>query len=256
MDRSSVECNTSVTKQSLGSKQRRVKLVTPYSRINIPDAEIRLGTSLSLVGIPISEMIKDKDVLLGKELILKVKHKVYVRLVDFLKVSGYPSEANPDFREAHINDLVAFTLYPILACIKDKTTRSLYLTREKEITSMDSQVSGKEEFVVMDWVSVGERKYVAIVEAKKSSLGEARKQCFLAMRDSWDYNGGGTIYGFITMGDSWRMVSYDGKFTISEKIELIFDSMAIDKARWMLHYSILIDCLNVAFSNGAKRPNA
>jgi len=234
------------------SEKKKIKWVKSYSRMSIEEAEIRLGVSLRLVGKPITNMIHGKPVLLGRKSILEVKEKVYDALKDYLNVSGYPTEANSDYNEANINDLVAFTIYPILATIKDETTRALYLTREKEIASIDSATSGVEEFVVMDWISVGEKKYVTIVEAKKVFLGEAQKQCFLALRNMRDRNGGGMVYGFVTMGDSWRMISFDGNFTISEKIELLFDSMAKDKGRWMSDYSILIDCLNVALSNGAK----
>ncbi|RPB01494.1 hypothetical protein L873DRAFT_1803199 [Choiromyces venosus 120613-1] len=97
-------------------------------------------------------------------------------------------------------------------------------------------------------------KYILIVEAKKASLGEARKQCFLSLKNMRDRNGGGTVYGFVTMGDSWRMISFDGTFKMSEKIELMFDSMDKNVERWMAAYSILIDYFNVALSNGAKDP--
>ena len=53
--------------------------------------------------------------------------------------------------------------------------------------------------------------------------------------------------------DSWRiMVSYDGTyaFKITEKMELLFGTMDGDKRRWMEDYSVLVDCLNVALSNG------
>ncbi|RPA95766.1 hypothetical protein L873DRAFT_1812569 [Choiromyces venosus 120613-1] len=135
---------------------------------------------------------------------------------------------------------------------KHDNMRNLRLSREKEITSKDSSTSGMEEFVVVNYISYRQKQYVLIVEAKKVSLVEARKQCFLAMKDMWDCNGGGTVYGFVTMGDSWRMISFDGTFKMSEKIELMFDSMGKNEERWMAAYSILIDCFNVALSNGAK----
>ena len=138
----------------------------------------------------------------------------------------------------------------LITCWKHDTARNLRLRREKEIVSVDSATGGYEEFVVMDCISLSEKNFVLIVEAKKVSLGEARKQCFLFMRDMQENNGGGTIYGFITTGDSWRMVSYDGTFKITEKMELLFDTMDEDKQRWMEDYSVLVDCLNVALSNG------
>ena len=79
-----------------------------------------------------------------------------------------------------------------------------------------------------------------IVEAKKVSLGEAKKQCSLSMRDMRVNNGGGTVYGFITTGDGWRMVSYDGTFMITEKMELLFDTMDEDKQRWMEDYFVYV----------------
>ncbi|PUU82936.1 hypothetical protein B9Z19DRAFT_1061476 [Tuber borchii] len=216
------------------------------------ETEERLGIPLTTMGIPIEKMITSKDRLLGEDVIGRLKEKIYNSLVDYLKVIGYPTEANSHYKEANINDLVVFTIYPILAAFKEETSRGLFLTREKEITSKDSSTSGRDEFMVLDFIRVGQKNYVAIVEAKKVSLGEAQKQCYLAMHDMRDWNGGGVVYGFITMGDSWRMISYDGNFKITEKIELVFDSMADDKERWINDYSILIDCLNVAFSNGAS----
>jgi hypothetical protein len=40
-----------------------------------------------------------------------------------------------------------------------------------------------EKFVVMNLISLSEETFVLVVEAKKASLGEARKQCFLSMKD-------------------------------------------------------------------------
>ena len=108
------------------------------------------------------------------------------------------------------------------------------------------------EFVIMDYISLGQTKYVLIIEAKRVSLGRARKQCFLLMKDMRDQNGGGIMYGFITNGDSWRIISFDGEFKMSKKIELMFDTMDEDKERWMADYSILVDCFNLALSNGAN----
>ncbi|RPA88901.1 hypothetical protein L873DRAFT_1634033, partial [Choiromyces venosus 120613-1] len=100
----------------------------------------------------------------------------------------------------------------------------------------------------MNLISYNKMKYVLIVEAKKVSLRNVRKQCFLAMKDMWDYNGGGTVYGFVTMGDDWRMISYDGKFQMSERVGLLFETMGQNEKRWMADYSILVECLNVALS--------
>jgi len=48
------------------------------------------------------------------------------------------------------------------------------------------------------------------------------KQCLLAMKDMRDNNGVGKVYGFITIGDSWRMFSYNGtEWQMSGKIKTI-----------------------------------
>ena len=218
--------------------------------MTIPEAEKMLGAKLTLRTIPVKTMLEGTRCLLGKDRISKAREEIYDSLVGYLEIAGYPSEADPDFKEANINNLVLFTIYPIQRFFKHNTGRILRLRREKEILSIDSATSSYEEFIMMDCISLGEMNFMLIVEAKKVSLGEARKQCFLSMRDMQENNGGGTIYGFITTGDSWRMVSYDGGFRITEKMELLFDTMGEDKQRWMEDYSMLVDCLNVALSNG------
>ncbi|RPA95674.1 hypothetical protein L873DRAFT_1294833 [Choiromyces venosus 120613-1] len=197
--------------------------------MTIYESEIRSNVRLILLGIPVKQMLEGKSVLLGQDVILKAKRKVYKGLVGYLDIGRYPTVADPDFKEANINDLVAFTIYPILALFKHHTTWKLHLSREKEIASLYSSTSGMEEFVVMDYISLNQTKYVLIVEAKKVSLGEARTQYFLSMKDMWDCNSGSTVYEFVTMGDSWRMISFDGKFKISVKMELLFDMMNEDE---------------------------
>ena len=44
-------------------------------------------------------------------------------------------------------------------------------------------------------------KFIFIVEAKSRSLGQAVKQCVLAMQDMEDSNSEEKLYGFITTGE-------------------------------------------------------
>ncbi|KAG0632804.1 hypothetical protein HOY80DRAFT_731632 [Tuber brumale] len=223
--------------------------------MTIREAEKRLGIRLNMPGTPLKRILEEKSSLLGPDTILKVKRRIYQNMVDYLEAGGYPTEADPDFKEANISVIVAATIYPIIAQFKRETKRALHISYEKEITSIDSSTSGMEEFVVMDYISYDQMKYVlVVVEAKKTSLGEAMKQCFLSLKDMWDCNGGGTVYGFVTMGDFWRMVSFDGTFKKSQVVGLLFETMAEEEERWMADYSILVDCLNVALSNGGKDP--
>lgn len=125
------------------------------------------------------------------------------------------------------------------------------------IVSTDGETGGAEEFVVMDLVSVTEEKFVLIIEAKRASLGEAMKQCLLAMKDAWDNNGEGVLYGFVTTGESWRMIRYDGiSFEKSEKMDVFFETMGENQQRWIKDYSVLVDCMNLALgTSGIVKSN-
>ncbi|KAG0643600.1 hypothetical protein HOY80DRAFT_1087678 [Tuber brumale] len=231
---------------------RKLKWGISYSKITVREAEKRLGLRLNLRGIPVKRMLDGKHVLLGPDTILKLKRKIYQDLVNCMRAGGYPTEAKADFMEGDINAIVGFTIYPIVAQFTCETERKLELSREKEITSIDSSTSGVQECIVMDYISCYQRKCVLVVEVKNALLGEAIKQCFLCLKDMWDFNGGGTVYGFITAGDCWRMISFDGTFMLSDKMESMFDSMVENEEKWMAEYSILVECFNVALSNGGK----
>ncbi|KAG0137009.1 hypothetical protein HOY82DRAFT_651127 [Tuber indicum] len=220
--------------------------------MTLAEAEMRLKVPLDFRVTPIKQMLEGKSGLLGPDAILKVKGQVYENLVGFLEVVGYPTDVNLNFNEVNINDMVGRTIYPVLVQFKRETMRELYLTRERLITSKDSRTSGIEEFAVMDYISLSERKYILVVEAKKVSDVDAGKHCFLVLKDMRDFNGGGTVYGFVTMGDYWKMITYDGEFKISEPIGLLFETMGQNEKQWMANYSILVDCFNVALSHGEK----
>ena len=157
------------------TKKLKPKWTTACSKMTIRQAEGRLGVRLALRAIPVKTMLEAKSAAIGKEAMLQIKEKVYDGLVGQLEIEGYPTEADPDFKEANINDLVIFTIHPILRHFRQETGRDLRLRREKEIVSVDSETGGMEEFVVMDLISLSEEKFVLVVEAKKASLGEASK---------------------------------------------------------------------------------
>lgn len=51
----------------------------------------------------------------------------------------------------------------------------------------------------------------------------------MAMKDMGGLNNGGVSYGFVTTGDSWRMLSYDGAlFQVTDKLHVVFDTMGND----------------------------
>ena len=72
--------------------------------------------------------------------------------------------------------------------------------------------------------------FVLIIEAKKTSVGQAMKQIFLAMKDANDNNKGSVVYGFVTTRQQWQMLIYDGTlFKKLHEIVVVFDGMDKDK---------------------------
>lgn len=76
-----------------------------------------------------------------------------VNLVQYLIVEGYLTEANPDFKEANVGDLVQYTISPVIAAV-GKMGRQMRQRRNKEIISVDGVMGGAEEFVVIDEIAV------------------------------------------------------------------------------------------------------
>ncbi|KAF8538994.1 hypothetical protein BDD12DRAFT_839949, partial [Trichophaea hybrida] len=74
-------------------------------------------------------------------------------------------------------------------------------------------------------------------------------------KDMRENNGGGEVYGFVTTGETWQMLRNDGtSFQLSEKMNVLFDTMDEDQERWMKDYSVLVDCMFGALSNGGILP--
>jgi hypothetical protein len=55
------------------------------------------------------------------------------------------------------------------------------------------------------------------LKAKRSSLELAIKQCLLSMKDTHDRNSSSKVFGFITTGEGWRMLKYDGASLIPQQ---------------------------------------
>ena len=227
-----------------------------YSKMSIREVEKRLGFRMhELKAISVDRILANKTYStegVDSDTISKTKDKVYEQILGYLEIECYPSEADANFKESNMNDLVYATISPILIDFKHTMGRnSIQLLREKEIIATDSQTGGKEEFIVIDFISVMEEKFVLVVEAKRSSLGQAMRQCLMVMKDTRDNNGGGVIYGFVTTGESWQMLSYDGKdFCLSRKIHSVFGGMDEDKELWLKDFSGVVDCMFFALSNG------
>ena len=70
-------------------------------------------------------------------------------------------------------------------------------------------------------------------------MGKAMGQYLLGMKGMGKNNHGGVVYGFVTTGDSWRMLSYDASdrsFLGTNKIKVVYDTM---RERWLRDSSII-----------------
>ena len=164
-----------------------------------------------------------------------------------LEIDVYPTEAYPDFNEANINDLVLGILWDF----KLKTGRPIPLRRAKEIISADSETDDEGKYVV-DFNSVGEGGFVSVVEVKSSSVGEAVKQCMLAMKDLGGSSDAGEVYRFVTSGETRQMLSYDGTFQMARQMHVFFGSMQQHEGLWANEHLMLVDSIYAVLSNGGK----
>ncbi|RPB27221.1 hypothetical protein L211DRAFT_769172, partial [Terfezia boudieri ATCC MYA-4762] len=103
----------------------------------------------------------------------------------------------------------------------------------------------------MDLISIKEHRFVIVIEAKRSSVGQALKQCLLSMFGMRGNNGNGKVFGFITTGENWRMISFDGtSFQLTYKFDVMFEGMRNEYRKWKKDYSLLVDCMVLALSDG------
>ncbi|KAF8435259.1 hypothetical protein BGX38DRAFT_1145658 [Terfezia claveryi] len=234
------------------NKQRKLNCFTSYSNMSQDQAEARLGFRFgSLKEIPVKAMLNNNKQEGGLSLD-EMKEEVYKEIVRYLRIEGSPTEANSDFKEANINHLVYAIISPILESFILRTGReNVKLLAEKKIFSKDSETGGEEEIVIVDLIQVRREDFILIVEAKRSSLGQAMKQCLLAMKDMCDNNDVGEVFGFVTTGKSWKMLKYNGaSFEMSEDMLILFDRMASERQRWMDSHSIVVECIYFALSHG------
>jgi len=225
------------------------------------ETERRLGflmESFEDSGMSVATMLADANLNTKKKIqgleagvVQSTKETVYERILEYLQVEGYPSELNDDFTESNVNDLVYTVVVPIISAFRQKTHHQLRLKREKQIIAADLKMGGREEFVMVDMVSVDEKKYIFVVEGKKSSLGQAKRQCLLALKDMGEENGGGVVYGFVTSGEYWQMLKNDGgNFSQTDTIRVLFHGMAKERKKWMEEGATIVDCIHTALRCG------
>jgi len=224
------------------------------------EERLRLNSQTLLSNaIPVGQMLAEtSQELAGASCVIRgtrensikiTKETVSIRIMEYVNFEGYPTEACPDFKRANVNDLILSIIGPILwdfNIVLDEG--DILLRRQKELISTDSKTGGHGEFVLIEEAAFGKELLILIIESKPSP-GETIKHCLLAMKDMWDNNAKGRAYGFVTTGEDWRMVRYDGiAFQVTERFAAMFTTGADERDRWIKEILVLVDCIIAALS--------
>jgi len=223
-------------------------------------AEKRLGfriNQLEKKGISVSEMLtqaKPEILGLSDEQIQQTKERVFDNIVEYIEAKGYPMDSDENYDVGIVTDLVMLIIVPILAAFRRGTSspsRNLSLEREREIITVDSEIGGIHDFVGIDLVGVGKRKFVFLANATNSLVGKAKRKCLLALKDIRGKNRGGIVYGFVTTAEEWQMVQYNGTaFTQSNRFQVMFQGMGHERERWMREGAVIVDCIHMVLRSG------
>jgi len=156
------------------------KYEVSYSKVSRDEAEERLGFLLEEFeerAISVRQMLAEanpENSGLPENVLLVIIEKVYERILKYLVGEGIPADSTADFKEANINDLVYTIIAPVIAASSMKLGRKLRLRREKKITAVDGKYGGLEESVTVDLIGVGKTKFIFVIEAKRTTLTEAK----------------------------------------------------------------------------------
>ena len=211
--------------------------------MNVQETEKKLGLrfrEFEKHAISPSQMLADVKAEiqgLGEEQVERAKDEVFNRIISLGPGEGYPVVYD-DRNNAKARDLVLFTVFPILIAFQRETGRKVHLQRG------DRRVG---DTISANFVGFGDRKYVFLVEATKSSIGQARSACMLALKEMGDNNPGGVLYGLVASGDFWQIIRYQREvFTQTDPVQVGFHTMKRDKAKWLKESSIIVDFLHAA----------
>jgi len=84
-----------------------MKWATSYSSMTMAEAEKRLGLRVkNIKAVPAAIMLASARNSMEADAVKETTERVYRRIVEYLKIEGYPTEANTNFKEININDLV------------------------------------------------------------------------------------------------------------------------------------------------------
>ena len=175
-----------------------------------------------------------------------MKKTIFERIIDCIESEGFPEATISPMNESVVTDNVGVILQAMVSDCKRTTNRDdLVLAREKEIISKDEQVGGNMEFIIIHKTSVRNTRYVLVVEVKRGSLGKGLVQLLLALKSMWEINNDQKlVYGFVTTGINWQLVTYDGQtWKLSEPSALLVGNMDKNEERWLNKNTQILDII-------------
>jgi len=234
-----------------GQPTTKEEALWAYLKMSRIDIAKRIGMTmrrLASTAVTVEEMVPVGYIL--EDNYKSTKEEVYKQLVRYLRIEAHYWISGT---EVNISDLVYAIISPILNDFICKTGRdTVYLERERGVAFVECNSEGYEVVVVVDKIFVTKERYILVIEAQTEvSLSAAVGPCLLTLKDMHDDSGtGGIVYGFVTTGDTWRMLSYDGRVPkMTNRIGVVFDTMARDKEKWMKEFSVLVGCVYAALDN-------
>jgi hypothetical protein len=98
---------------------------------------------------------------------------------------------------------------------------------------------------------VGNTRYVLVIEVKRDSLGKGLVQLLLALKSMWEVNNDQKpVYGFVTTGIEWQLVTYDGQtWKLSERSTVLLPNMAKEDDRWLKKNSQILYVIHSILSS-------
>jgi hypothetical protein len=222
-------------------KQQR-KYITSFPNVSQEEAEVILGYELREFydcQIPIEQFITTTA---PQEL----KKEIFKRLIDCIGSEGFPEAIILPINESVVTDNVGMILITMVSYCKFTMNRNdLKLSRERQIISIDEQVGENMEFVIIHNINAGHTRYVLVVEAKRDSLATGFIQLLLSLKSMWEINNDHKlVYGFVTTGIDWKLVTYDGQtWKLSERSTVLIPNMRKKEDQWLKNNTQILDVI-------------
>jgi len=229
--------------------QPKAKWKMSYLRMSVPLAEKILGIQLHEIDmVPLNEMLARGEGI-SVQTMDDIKKRVYDRIVEYLNING--PIASPHHKHANIDDLILYIIGPIIDAVCKMGGRKIRLRRQMELFSVDGMTGGLGEFVLVDQIAGGKDNVVVVIQPKNTLVGQVMKLAWLTLKAARDSNNEGIVYGFVTTGLQWKMLSYDGvSFRSTPNFTVVLNEMEEYKTPWVKEGSLIVDCMVAALMNG------